>query len=247
MSVITTTNAFGTLLDCGFGNPVQIMIGCEGPSCIVLSTYPELTCTTDAITTNMQCKNGITCSGPSNFISKFELSQNGIVVTTNQNLTIDGDNFQLTDDGKGHVQRGSTGESNYSVTSTTTLIPPQLSSKSMTFNISPTSLSNILTSTAHPITVSTQPLNYTNSKTIAIPTYTNNSNKLKSFSKLFLGLAILFTFITQTCAHPTGQLQSTTLTLSPLIFSLFLSLSSSAQTTCGITRTIGVTTPYYNN
>ena len=55
----------------------------------------------------MQCDNGITCPGPSDFISKFEVIQDDIKVTTHQELTIDGKNFTGTDDRNGHPIRSS--------------------------------------------------------------------------------------------------------------------------------------------
>src|SRR5271169_6373845 len=94
-----TTNANGTYSDCGYGLPVAVTITCAGSSCPSLQSYPDLTCTTDATTTN--CNNGVTCPGTPNFQSVFKLLQQGLTVTTNQNLTVTGQDFSGTDTGNG--------------------------------------------------------------------------------------------------------------------------------------------------
>lgn len=96
----TETTANGVYSDCGYGLPVGLTVTCAGPSCASLnSDFPYLTCTAGGPTTN--CSNGITCPGPVNFQSIFSLLQQGLTVTTNQNLSIAGQPYKGSDPGTG--------------------------------------------------------------------------------------------------------------------------------------------------
>ena len=179
-----TTSGFGTYVDCGYSESPRITITSEGPASAGLSTYPGLTCTTNATTTNIQCDNRVTCSESSNFKSEFELFKTEERITTKQILTIDGEKFELTDNGAGLIQFVALGPTT-SITPATKPLPPS-----------------------------------TNSNT------SSHSNRIKPFSKLLLGLVTLSLLIAQLHAQPIGETSRTHSSLSPLIFSLSLSLLS---------------------
>jgi hypothetical protein len=108
MSAITSS-ANGTYTDCGLGQGTSLTITCGGSSCGSLSQFPQLTCNTDSITSTTHCKNDVTCPGIPNFKSNFQMQQHpDDTVSTQQDLQIDGENFQGTDDGHGVVSYSST-------------------------------------------------------------------------------------------------------------------------------------------
>ena len=103
MSAITSS-ANGTYVDCGLGQGVGLTITCGGSSCGVLSQFPQLACSNDTISSTTHCNNGVTCPGTPNFKSIFQMQQHpDDTVSTQQDLQIDGQNFQGTDDGHGVV------------------------------------------------------------------------------------------------------------------------------------------------
>lgn len=98
-----TSSANGTYVDCGLGQGVGLTITCGGSSCGVLSQFPQLTCSNDSSSTT-HCDNGVTCPGTPNFKSIFQMQQHpDDTVSTQQELQIDGQNFQGADDGLGVV------------------------------------------------------------------------------------------------------------------------------------------------
>jgi hypothetical protein len=102
---MASTAAEGTYIDCGYGMPASVLLACNGPSCGSISeSFPSLICTSDATTSN--CNNGVTCPGPVNFISKFAITQEAAIVSSQQNLTIDSLDFSGTDSGTGTVSYG---------------------------------------------------------------------------------------------------------------------------------------------
>jgi len=80
-----------------------LTITCGGSSCGVLSQFPQLTCSNDSSSTT-HCDNGVICPGTPNFKSIFQMQQHpDDTVSTQQDLQIDGQNFQGADDGHGVV------------------------------------------------------------------------------------------------------------------------------------------------
>jgi len=120
MSAITSS-ANGTYVDCGLGQGVDLTITCGGPSCSVLSQFPHLACSNDTVSSTTHCTNGVTCPGTPNFKSIFQMQQHpDDTVSTQQELQIDGQNFEGNDDGHGVVaysQVDNSGTSTSSITS----------------------------------------------------------------------------------------------------------------------------------
>ena len=104
MSAITSS-ANGTYTDCGLGQAVGLAITCGGSSCGILAQFPHLTCTHDPSTLSLNCNNGVVCPpGSSNFQSLFAMQQHpDNSVSVQQQLQIDGQGFQGTDDGHGNI------------------------------------------------------------------------------------------------------------------------------------------------
>ncbi|OCK75853.1 hypothetical protein K432DRAFT_396920 [Lepidopterella palustris CBS 459.81] len=70
---MTTLN--GKLTTCGPGQYFSLQFTCNGPSCAGLTGFPNTTCVADATNTNVICSNGVTCPGPANYTTNFNLSQ----------------------------------------------------------------------------------------------------------------------------------------------------------------------------
>lgn len=104
MSAITSS-ANGTYTDCGLGQGVGLAITCGGSSCGILAQFPHLTCTHDPTTLSLNCNNGVVCPpGSSNFQSLFAMQQHpDNSVSVQQQLQIDAQSFQGTDDGHGNI------------------------------------------------------------------------------------------------------------------------------------------------
>jgi hypothetical protein len=82
-----------------------LALTCGGPSCGILSQFPHLTCSTDPISSLTSCNNSVPpCPQAPNFVSTFQLQQQqNNIVKSQQQLMIDGQSFQGTDDGNGVV------------------------------------------------------------------------------------------------------------------------------------------------
>jgi hypothetical protein len=103
-SVMTSMN--GTYIDCGYGKDFSIVIACTGPGCEALQTFPVLQCNNNTADTGMQCSNGVTCAGATNYTSLFSLTQSeqpNQNLSLVQNITIGDRQFILTDDGRGNA------------------------------------------------------------------------------------------------------------------------------------------------
>ena len=134
--------ASGSYTDCGYGQGFSLKVSCEGPSCGAITSFPGLTCTQKASLT--ECDNGVSCDIVSSqalyatqVTSNFTLNQQNAQtgdVQSNQNLQVNGQQFNVTDTGKGNV---SYTYDNQEVTPSTTIaMSPSPTSQAPRFSIS---------------------------------------------------------------------------------------------------------------
>jgi hypothetical protein len=111
VSMSVASIASGSYTDCGYGQGFALKVSCDGPSCGPIASFPGLTCTHKA--SLIECDNGVSCDIVSaqalyatQVTSNFTLNQQNAQtsdVQTNQNLNVNGQQFNVTDTGQGNV------------------------------------------------------------------------------------------------------------------------------------------------
>jgi hypothetical protein len=202
-----TTSANGVYMDCGYGMPVSLTINCNGPSCPSLeSLFPDLVCSSGATTSNVNCNNGVQCPGPVNFISNFNLFQQGQIVSSTQTLQIDGSSFMGSDNGDGVVSGYGSSGAAVSPPSAPAPASPAVGPPPGTSPASPASTTSASTTT----------------HSVVLQTFSPASRKyvpMSLMSKLMLAFIIIMNvFVRQTYAYSSVHLSTESLMLFPFMW-----------------------------
>src|SRR5438067_13803311 len=95
------TTVSGTFISCPGNTPdYSFTYSCTGTSCSILKKLPNATCAIQG--SNLNCNNGKTCTGPSNYTSNFSwtVDAHGDIVSRTNNVTLwDGFGYLMTSNG----------------------------------------------------------------------------------------------------------------------------------------------------